>query len=89
MATQSRAGAPSLHLHAVFELGSKVASVHSSRKSNDLTVVATLSNGSAWLAARMQPQQARALARTLIEAAECVELSRRAALASIVEGGAA
>jgi len=91
-------------LHAVFALGDDLASVHSTRREVEARgVIVTLCNGAQWQAVRMLPAQARSMARTLIDAAEAVELSQRqaqrarhdarddrgAGLALVSEGGAA
>lgn len=87
-------------LHAVFPLGDDLASVHSSRRSIETRgVIVTLSDGAQWQSVRMLPAQARAMARTLLDAAEAVELSQRhaktdpttlqASAALAHEGGAA
>lgn len=82
-------------LHAVFPLGDNLATVHSTRREVEARgVIVTLSDGAQWLGVGMLPAQARAMARTLLDAAEAVELSQRhsrgngAGVALTQEGGA-
>lgn len=84
-------------LHAVFPLGDNLATVHSTRREVETRgVIVTLSDGAQWLGVGMLPAQARAMARTLLDAAEEVELSQRhsrgsgngAGAALVQEGGA-
>ena len=92
-------GTRTRRLHAVFSMGDDLASVHSTRREVEARgVIVTLSDGAQWLSVQMLPAQARALTRSLLDAAEAVELSQRqdggstgqcAGLALAQEGGAA